>query len=188
MSFSYCIQLSDRMARWCAGRTAWTILNMLVTKLSPFFPSPAHLFVPWRVVMWPTAFTPGSGRSWKVIGRWRSVPTVGCDMGAYNYLDLNILILQVDCHFQNLYYYYYYDWWCHFYPEWAVIGSPAVGQTDKVWQRGQGQQVDPGMTKNGEQDRAEALVKTDKLGMDRCHQTTPTDGEEDWQRSYKTSI
>lgn len=60
-----------------------------------------------------------------------------------------------------------------------MISSPAVGQTDTVRQRGQGQQVDPGMTKNEEQDRAEALVRTDKLGMDRCHQTTPTDREKD---------
>lgn len=66
------------------------------------------------------------------------------------------------------------------------MGSPAVGQTDTVRQRGQGQQEDPGITKNGEQDRAEALVKTDKLGTGRCHQTTPTD-REDQQRHFVRS-
>lgn len=179
------------MARWWAGRTGWTILNILATNVSPSFPSPTHFLVPWRVVMRPTELTPGSGRSWQVIGRWSSLPRM------WHELDSS----PPSSHLYALSWFLYFikqilqslcctDWWCHFYPEWGEKGSPVADQADRGQHRAQSLRAAPGMPRNGEEEGAGALVKTVKWGTDRCHQTTPTVGEMNrskWWQSFKQS-
>lgn len=154
LSFSYFILHSAKTARWRAGRMGCSTDRTLARNTSPCFPRPTHFLTPWRVVVSPTEFTPVSGKSWPLRGRWGSLPR------RKQRLRLILRHLNASLSSSSSSWSFLPEALFFPYPELGKPVSPAAGWVHRGQHRAQSQQADPRMPRTAEEDGAGGLART----------------------------